>query len=305
MRYILLVPIIIMLSNTIFSQTPELFLEHGGIVRSYLLYIPDSYTGDDSVPLVFVLHGGGGDAVGIEKLTRSRFNTLAEEHNFIVVYPNGVDKHWNDGRVGDIKNASQADDVGFISALIDELSANYNIDANKVFSTGMSNGGLMSYRLACELNDRIAGIAPVTATLSNDLSDSCVPQHAIDMLIMLGTDDPLMPYDGGLVGIWGIERGTVLSADENLSFWTDRFNCADTFSSIEYPNRALFDGTNITEVRYERCDEANQVNLMTIHGGGHTWAGGWQYLSRFVIGKTSRDINATEVIWEFFASSGN
>ena len=138
MRYLILFGILVIISvTTVFSQVTEQTLEHDSLLRSYLLYVPESYTGQDPVSLVMVLHGGGGDAVGMVKLMRGRFNELSEEYNFIVAYPNGVDKHWNDGRTSDIQNASQADDVGYISALIDDLSANYNIDSDKIFSTGM------------------------------------------------------------------------------------------------------------------------------------------------------------------------
>lgn len=160
----------------------------------------------------------------------------------------------------------------------------------------------MSYRLACELSDLIAGIAPVTANLSSDLYEICEPENVTDILVILGTDDPLMPYDGGDVGIFGIERGNVLSAEGTLQFWVDRFHCSEHFSIVDYPNSALFDGTHITQVDYELCVDSTRISLMTIHGGGHTWASGWQYLSRRVIGKTSRDIDASDVIWEFFST---
>jgi len=303
MRHLLFIGVIAMISvMTVSAQMTEQTLESDGILRDYLLYIPESYTGDDPVPLVFVLHGGGGDASGMVKLTRGRFNELSEAHHFIVVYPEGVDKHWNDGRTGDIRNASHADDVGYISALIDDLSAHYNIDSNKIFSTGISNGGLMSYRLACELSDRIAGIAPVAANLSVDLSEICKPDNTTDIFMILGTDDRLMPYDGGNIEVLGIERGIILSGDETLKFWTDNFYCTDEFSTVEYPNTAPLDGTHITEVRYDVCNDDTRVNFMTIHGGGHTWAGGDSYLSRLIIGKTSRDIDASDVIWEFFST---
>jgi len=288
---------------TTFAQTTEYTLEHDGVLRNYLLHVPDVYTGDAPVPLVFVLHGGGGDAAGMVRLTQGRFDELSEIHNFIVVYPNGIDKKWNDGRTTNIENFSTADDVGFISALIDDLSTNYNIDLDKIFSTGMSNGGMMSYRFACELSDRIAGIAPVVANLSSDLSDVCTPEYTTDILIALGTDDPITPYDGGIVGILGIEHGNVLSADETVTFWADHFNCAAELSTFEYPNTALFDGTHITQIDYDMCDEDSRVSLMTIHGGGHTWAGGVPYLSRLIIGKTSKDIDVSDVIWDFFTDS--
>lgn len=303
MRYLFLCVMLLgMSSQILLAQTTEHTLAYDGLDRTYLLHVPDSYSGDDPVPLVFVLHGGGGDAAGMVKLTRGGFDMLADEYGFIVVYPNGVGKHWNDGRTGDIGKHSSADDVGFFDALIDELSAAYNIDENQIYATGISNGGMMSYRLACDLSNHFAGIAPVAANLSVDLSVNCTPDEPTDVLMILGTDDPLMPYDGGEITVLGLKRGLVLAADDVLTFWTNAFHCGDDSTEVQYPNKAWLDGTHITELQYDHCDDVARVYLMSVHGGGHTWASGLPYLPRTLIGNTSRDVDANAVIWEFFTA---
>lgn len=274
-------------------------LIHEGIQRDYLLYVPDSYQAEIPTPLLFALHGGGGTSQNMIRLTENRFNILADEQGYIVVYPQGLGNHWNDGRT-DLGRHSDTDDIGFFSALIDKLSLQYNIDPKRIFSTGISNGALMSYRLACELSDKITGVAPVAGNLSAELAASCQASHAINMMIILGADDPQMPYEGGQVDVLGVERGEVFSAQETLNFWRDAFHCSDTIISYDYPNRAPLDGTQVSEIRYPDCDESRTLVLVTIQGGGHTWAGGWQYFPRLLVGNTSRDINATDLIWEFF-----
>ena len=301
MRYLIsFMALFVITSVATLAQPTEETLEHDGLMRNYLIYVPASYTGESSVPLLFALHGGGGDAEGMIQLTEGGLNTLAEEHQFIVVYPNGINNSWNDGRQVDIGKHSTADDIGFFSMMIDEIAGRYTIDEERVFVTGMSNGGMMSYRLACDLSERIAGIAPVAANMSVALADECSPEYETDILIMLGSDDPIVPYNGGEIKVLGSRRGEVLPADAIADFWTAQFHCEGDPSTVEYPNTAPFDGTHITEARYDICDNGTRVRLMTIHGGGHTWASGLPYLGRLLIGRTSRDVDANSVIWEFF-----
>ncbi len=179
-----------------FSRVTNGWLTHDGRERTYALYTPPQPSA--SMPLLIALHGGGGRGSGMIHITYGGFNRLAERETFVVVYPDGVDKRWNDGRGLTEWRAhrERVDDVGFIAALIDQISAEQPIDRRRVYVTGISNGGMMSYRLACELGDRIAAIAPVVAALPAHLS-GCVPPHAMPIILMNGTDDPLIPYQGG------------------------------------------------------------------------------------------------------------
>jgi polyhydroxybutyrate depolymerase len=248
--------------------------------------------------LLIVLHGGGGTAEGMIRFTG--FNQIADANGFIVVYPDGLDKSWNDGRV--YRRAPLVtDDVAYISALIDHLQAGQNIDPTRIFATGISNGGFMSYRLACELSDKITGIAPVTANLSVDLEASCAPSQPVKMLIINGTDDPLVPYDGGEVALpGGIGRGKIRSTAATLDFWAAHNGCGGDRVIVDEPNRALFDRTRLQSTTLVGCDAP--VKLFTVINGGHTWPGGSQYLPVGLVGRTSRDMDASQIIWEFFAT---
>ncbi len=281
------------------AQSDQATLEVEGQARTALVHVPDDLS--TPAPLVIVLHGGGGNGPNTQRYTG--FNEIADANGFIVVYPDGIDNSWNDGRE---VNASGVDDVGFIAALIEMLVADYGADPERVFVTGISNGGYMSMRLACELADRVAGAAIVTAGLSEALSATCAPAQPVAMLIMNGTDDPIVPYDGGQVDLSVLgergERGATLSTDDSIAFWTAFNECADADSAPETAlgNAAPLDRTRVYVTTYSDCTAP--VVRYRIEGGGHTWPGTRQYLPVGIIGRTSRDIDGSAVIWEFFAS---
>ncbi len=167
----------------------------GGLQRTYRVYVPDSLDESRAAPLIIALHGGGGSGRGMIDLTQGGFNTLADESGFVVVYPDAAEKNWNDGR-GIERYRSQReniDDVGFISALIDKLADQLNIDLNRVYVIGMSNGAIMSFRLACELSDKIAAIAPVCGSMPENFSAVYTAQRTMPVMMINGIDDPLVP----------------------------------------------------------------------------------------------------------------
>lgn len=280
-------------------------LEHDEIAREYLLYVPTAKPApEERRPLLLVLHGGGGTARAMVHLTYGRFNQLADEHGFYVVYPQGIDKSWNDGRP-DVDTAAHArgiDDVGFLESLIDHVQASYPIDPQRVFSTGISNGGLMSLRLGCALPYRIRAIAPVTASLPPSVRDACRTDGAVGLALINGTDDPLVPYDGGQIRVFGKNRGTVLSTQETISFWVSRNRCDRSVNVQEWVGVVRDDGTRVRRIGYSGCRDGADVVLFRVDGGGHTWPGGHQYLGEWLVGRTSRDINACDEIWSFFAA---
>jgi polyhydroxybutyrate depolymerase len=267
--------------------------------RSAFVYVPPTHDGSEATSLVLVLHGGGGTAAGMIKLTQG-LDTIADREGFIIAYPAGVDKHWNDGR--EITGDADTDDVGFLSALIDHISADYAIDSKRVYATGISNGGFMSFRLACELSDKIAAIAPVTAALSEDLYATCSPSEPVSVLVVNGTHDPLVPWDGGTVGFGLREpgRGQALSTADTIAYWVARNRCAAGPDVLQLPDADPKDGTRVRWEVHGQCDGSSEVVLCEIEGGGHTWPRGWQYLPEGVIGATSQDVEANEVIWQFF-----
>jgi polyhydroxybutyrate depolymerase len=277
---------------------------HDGQVRQYILYQPSfkiEHSGER--PLLLVLHGGGGKNRGMLRITNRRFNELADRDGFFAVYPQGIDKSWNDGRPDKISDAHRKgiDDVGFLRALIEDLIARYPIDAKRIFVTGISNGGLMSYRLGCSLPDKIRAIAAVTAQIPAAIAPLCRSESAVSLAIFNGTEDPLVPYNGGQITVLGRQRGAVLSTDETIRIWRLKNRCSPEADVTELPD-VVDDGTRVTKIEYSRCKNESKVVLYRIEGGGHTWPDGRQYLPVKWVGRTSRDINGCDEIWQFFRS---
>jgi polyhydroxybutyrate depolymerase len=281
-------------------------LLYDGIERSYRLHIPPGFDEDNEGALLFVLHGGGGTARGMENyLTRRGFNRLSDEQGFIVVYPDGFEKHWNDGR----KNVSwqegnvTIDDVGFLCTLIDMLLVEFDLDAERVFCCGISNGGQMSYRLACERTDKLAGIATVVSSLSEDLVAGCEPSGPLPVFMTVGTDDPLVPFEGGEIQLFNNTYGQVISVNETVDYWVTNNDCDDNPVISYLPDPDPTDGVRVRTELYGNGDNETQVLLYVMEGGGHTWPGGPQYFRESIIGKTCYDFDACEAIWKFFQES--
>ncbi|KYK35392.1 MAG: phospholipase [Theionarchaea archaeon] len=275
-------------------------IEVDGLTRTYIAHVPPSYDEMTPTPLVLVLHGGGGSAQKMVNFTG--FNTLSDQEGFIVVYPNGVENHWNDGRGVHKYRAHREniDDVTFISALIDRLTQEYTIDETRIYATGISNGAMMSCRLACELSERIAAIAMVAGAMSEELSAACSPSRPVSVLVMSGTDDPLVLWEGGNIQFGRQNLGTTLSVPDTVMYWVTHNNCSLTPAVTWLPDTQE-DGTQVRKEVYNRGKEGTEVILYAIEGGGHTWPGGLQYASKRLIGRTCYDITATEIIWQFFS----
>jgi polyhydroxybutyrate depolymerase len=228
-------------------------------------------------------------------------NKLSDREGFIVVYPDGIEKHWNDGRenVSYRAHREKVDDVGFISALIDDLAEKRNIDRNRVYVTGISNGAMMSFRLACELSQKITAIAPVAGAMPENLPSRCSPSSKIPVLMISNTDDRLVPWEGGDIRFGRKTFGRALSVPETVKYWVNNNQCSSPPAISMEPDRDPKDGTRVRQEAYGPCEEGAWVVLYAIEGGGHTWPGGHQYLPAWIIGKTSRDIDANDVIWDF------
>jgi Tol biopolymer transport system component len=198
------------------------------------------------------------------------------------------------------KNNNSIDDVGFLSTIIDNCINEFELDSDKVYFCGISNGGQMSYRMACEKTNKIAGIAAVVSSMSEDLFSICLPDTTIPVFITSGTDDPLVPYDGGDIVLFNKKYGKALSFNQTVDFWVKHNNCS-TEPVISYladidPN----DGVRVRTEKYENADNETKVLHFIMEGGGHTWSGGPQYFSQSIIGKTCYDYDACESIWNFF-----
>jgi polyhydroxybutyrate depolymerase len=263
----------------------------GGVNRTYDLYVPAGLDRTQPAPLLIELHGGGGNASGMERLTG--FFGIADKDGFVVAAPNALNKSWSDGRVA-TDTQSGGDDIAFMNALIDQVSSQVDIDASRVYATGMSNGAIMSGRLACQLSNRIAAIAQVAGTASVDIAATCAPGRPVPVLEIHGTQDPLVPYGGGTVAAMLGGRGEVVGVDGWASFW------AENDGASEQPTQTLGDDTTIRT--WKGPTPASDVVFYRIEGAGHTWPDGSQYLPKFIIGSTTHTFDASEVIWQFLSA---
>ena len=260
------------------QQTIDASITHGGLQRDYILYVPASYSAATSVPLVFNFHGYTSNAN--QQMWYGDFRPIADSEGFIIVHPEGTldnsgTSHWNVGWGG-----STVDDIGFTESLIDNLIASYNIDNNRIYSTGMSNGGFMSYQLACELSDRIAAIASVTGSMSTNWFNNCSPNHQMPIMEIHGTVDGSVPY------------ATIPSI---MDFWTNFNNCNNTPIITNVPDINTNDGCTAEHQIWENGTNGATVEHYKIIDGEHSWPG-----ALFSNGTTNQDINAAEKIWEFF-----
>ncbi|OBI85179.1 extracellular catalytic domain type 1 short-chain-length polyhydroxyalkanoate depolymerase [Mycobacterium asiaticum] len=268
-------------------------LPYGGLNRTYLVHVPPG----PPVGLVLNLHGGGGTGAGQRGL--SNFDSIADANGFLVVYPDGYDKSWADGRGAAPADRKHLDDVGFLVSLVNKLRSDYNVPAGHIFATGMSNGGFMSNRLACDHAELFAAIAPVSGTLG--IGVPCNPSRPVSVLDAHGTGDSVVPYNGGAVrGRGGISHA--ISVNSLLDRWRAVDRCPGDPSSQELPN--VGDGTVVRRFDSRPCADNTEVVHYRIETGGHTWPGGKQYLPKAVIGSTTRAFDGSEVIAEFFLSHG-
>jgi polyhydroxybutyrate depolymerase len=222
----------------------------------------------------------------------TRFNDLADEAGFIVAYPESLNQHWNDGR-----NLSSADDIGFVRALLADVQRFPGLDPKRIYATGISNGGFFSQRVACELADQVAAVASIAATIPEPLMPGCKPVTPVPVMFIQGTRDPLVPIDGGPIGR---NHGKCIALTAAVDFWR-RVNHVSSIPIVtELPDDA-HDGTRIHRAVYGQGQHGTEVVVYTIEGGGHTWPGGPQYLPTFLVGKVSHNLNATQVVWDFFS----
>jgi polyhydroxybutyrate depolymerase len=263
--------------------------QFGGLNRTYTVHVPPG----PPLGLVLSLHGGGGTGAGQQGLTD--FDAVADTTNLLVVYPDGYDKSWADGRGASPADRRHVDDVGFLVALVGKLQNEFGVPPGHVFATGMSNGGFMSNKLACDRADVFAAIAPVAGTLG--VGVACNPSRPVSVLEAHGTADPLVPFNGGDVhGRGGVSRS--ISVSSMVDKWRSADGCQGDPSTQELPD--VRDGTFVRRFDSTACAASTEVIFYRIDHGGHTWPGGKQYLPRAIIGPTTRAFDASEVIAQFF-----
>lgn len=265
------------------QQTIQGNFMHDSISRNYLLYVPASYSHTTSAPLVINLHGYGSNA--LEQMYYSSFMPIADTAGFLVVHPNGTldftsTTHWN------TFGFSSVDDIGFISALIDTLASAYNINLNRVYSTGMSNGGFMSYSLACFLSSRIAAIASVTGTMTQNNFNTCNPGRPVPVMQIHGTADLTVPYNGNALFV---------PVQDIINKWVTHNNCLPNPIVTQVPDIDTTDGCTAEHHLFEGGSVGATVELYKVIGGGHSWPG-----APVVVDVTNMDFNASAEIWRFF-----
>jgi polyhydroxybutyrate depolymerase len=268
-----------------------------GYDRSFIIYLPLGYNNAGKMPLLFVIHGGSGTPEGMIRL--ADFRPIADKEKLVLVYPAGHQKNWNDGRPT-TPNQMGINDVSFFNRMCDYMIANHSVDANSIYATGISNGGFMASRLGCELSNRIAAIAVVAATMeSTSVSPNCNPNRPVPAIYIHGTADPLVPFTGGLMTAGGTAGGTILSHFQAIDRWVGLNRCNNNPVVSDLPDIAN-DGTTVKQRVYSGSIVGSEVVSYVVLNGGHTWPRGFQYLNESIIGLTSQDMNANEVIWAFF-----
>jgi len=260
--------------------------------RSYVVYAPPPDTAPKA--LVVVLHGRFG--TGEEMQEDSHFTPVAEREGFAVVYPDGVDRSWHDSREVGPAARQKVDDIAFISALIDFMVTKHRIDPKRVYVAGMSNGAMMTFRVACELSSKIAGIGIVAGALPEAQLPACHLDHPMPMIMFAGMNDPLVPYNGGDTG-----RGRFLSAEATAAWFASQNGCAEG-PSLRTLDVVPDDETKAHQRDFTKCNGNADVRLYSFEGGGHTWPNGTQYLPKAVIGRVSREIDGADEMWRFFSS---
>jgi polyhydroxybutyrate depolymerase len=302
-------------------------LEHGGLTRSFKVHTPPAYDGSKPLPVVLVLHGGGGHADNMIRWIG--MNDTADEAGFIAVHPNGSpfgaatipDARqelcvWNAGTCCPPAEGEPADDVGFIRVMLDALADSYAVDERRIYATGASNGAMMAYLLASQLSDRIAAIAPVACAMGFENIEA---ERPVPVLHIHGTEDMNAPMAGG-VGSNARAKFVQMPLGKCIAKWVKLNGCPPEPAVEELPDVAD-DGTRVRREIYGPGTDGAEVILYLIEGGGHTWPGApdlaeyylqgtkirgieadpW-YLEFFRrCGRASRDISANEVIWEFFS----
>jgi polyhydroxybutyrate depolymerase len=267
--------------GTLAPDATHVDLRYDGVDRSYELYLPSAYDGSTPLPVVLNFHGFTSTGLGQQEF--SGMDATAEREGFLVVYPNGLDNSWNAGICCGRSAETGVDDIGFTRAVIDDLGARGCIDTARVYATGMSNGGFLTHRLACEAADVIAAAAPVAAVLGIEES-ACNPSRPIPIIQMNGTADPLVAYEGG-----GLAESP--GAQESIDGWVARDGCTGT-PVVTYENGAA------TCETVSECDGEVSVTLCSIEGAGHCWPGQPCRLDFF--GEPTFDIDANEVMWDVF-----
>lgn len=288
--------------------------------RPYTIHLPEDYDASRPVPVILAIHGGGGNAAGAARTAcpggdvddADCLHAMAGREGIAVVYPNGTSSRllarirtWNaGGGEGDWQCVSGrackdgVDDIAYFGALLDDLGRWLAVDRRRVFATGLSNGGAMSHRLACEMSDRIAAIAPLGGANQFAAASTCAPIRPVPVLQIHGTADPSWPYDGGTAACAQRDGKAKIPVEDSMRVWAAINGCDAAPSARSTSPFASEPGIETVYMHYTRC--RSETALLRVEGGGHVWPGGWAYFGERVIGPMVEGWNANRAILEFF-----
>lgn len=288
------------IENCTSSLLTNLTIEVDGIDRSFDVFLPSTYEFSSELPVIIDLHGFTSNAS--EQRSISNFIDLAEDNTILMVWPEALATGTScvlEGVSGKYWNAdwgAETNDVNFIDQLIDQLLLDYDIDPKRVYVTGVSNGGFMTYSIACELSDRIAAVASVAGSMTqNILSTSCNPSRQLPVMHIHGTNDAVVLWEGQESCLGGIA-----SIDEVVGFWRVNAECGETYNELTYQNTNTSDGSTASKRTYDNC--GGKVQFVVIEGGGHNWPGSQYQINQgfSILLPINQDIAANDIIWEFF-----
>jgi polyhydroxybutyrate depolymerase len=303
-RYFYILVILILTTELTFGQSIVIdSLEHQSFQRKYTIHQPQGFDNTSPTPVVLMLHGGGGTMQNAQPFTE--LNNTSNANGFLAVYPQGHTPvqngfSWADGRGTAADNAG-IDDIGFINKLLDVLESGYSADPERIYICGFSNGGFMTQRLACQSNERFAAMASLGSIMDTMLISNCNPNRPKPMLLLLGTADPFVPYNGGeMIGSGNVTP--IVGMDTLVDFWKTNNGCTTANPPINLPDINTNDNSTVTVFEYTDCDCDNSiVKFYRINGGGHTWPGVPNPIYEIIAGPTNQDIHASDEIWDFFS----
>lgn len=244
--------------------------------RTYQLHVPDTYQASEPAPLLLAFHGSNGTGGGF--LEGTRLDRATDPLGFITVYPTSAVGNWAEGCGCNNADRLGIDDLGFTQALIDTVSAQYTIDPDRIYVVGFSQGGLYAQRVACEMSDQVAAVAVVAAAMSLPLAQTCEPVEPVSMLMLHGTEDTVLPYQGTSQGTLSL-----LSAPATFQTWIGHNDCS---GALRTTTERFNEDLALKHEYHRLCEADTQVHLYTIEGGGHTWPSG--------------DTDANEIVTTFF-----
>ncbi|MEC9117670.1 MAG: alpha/beta hydrolase-fold protein [Planctomycetota bacterium] len=298
------------------STSSKIRIEHAGLQREYRIHLPKNTEDKERLSLVICLHGGGGNA---ENFSAMGMSDVADRHGFIVVYPNAINGHWNDGRESErfVQHDRTIDDVSFLIAVVEEVIQKHNVDRTRVFATGMSNGGFMSQRLAMERADVFSGVGIIAASMAKPLKAKFEPSQPVSMLFMNGTEDKIVPYEGGEVQVNLFpklnrfrnqatgSRGYCISTTDAIDLWKNRNAISTEPETKQIPDNSDSDGSSVELTLWQGGENETAIALYKVIGGGHAIPGRkTPALPERLVGRTNQDIDAFEKIWQFFDKFG-